>query len=339
MPQSVRFIVSLLVAITASVALVGGVIAQNSSPNPYLVDEGWASELPGREWGSTSAVFPARDGSGNIWVAERCGQNSCVGQDHLDSVFLFDPDGNILTSWGAGLIVWPHGIFVDHDDNVWIADARGDGARGHQVHKFTPEGQLLMSLGTAGVAGKGQNVFDQPNDVLVSPNGSVFVADGHPRDGNNRIVKFEGDGTYTKEWGETGSNPGQFRTPHALAMDSQGLLYVGDRSNRRIQIFDQEGNFIKDWFQFGRASGVFIDQHDMIYVADSESNSRSNEGYSRGIRIASVTDGRIIAFISDPEPDPDNAGTTAAEGVAVDAMGNIYGAEVGPRQVVRYVKR
>ena len=197
MPQSVRFIVSLLVAITASVALVGGVIAQNSSPNPYLVDEGWASELPGREWGSTSAVFPARDGSGNIWVAERCGQNSCVGQDHLDSVFLFDPDGNILTSWGAGLIVWPHGIFVDHDDNVWIADARGDGARGHQVHKFTPEGQLLMSLGTAGVAGKGQNVFDQPNDVLVSPNGSVFVADGHPRDGNNRIVKFEGDGTYT----------------------------------------------------------------------------------------------------------------------------------------------
>jgi sugar lactone lactonase YvrE len=297
----------------------------------------WAPLPDGRSWGSTSAVEISPDGE-TIWALDRCGENTCVGHDDLDTVFQFDKDGNLLTRFGAGMFVWPHGIDVDDQGNVWVADARGEGNRGHQVIKFSPEGEVLMRLGTAGVAGRTEETFDQPNDVLVAPNGDIFVGDGHPANGNNRIVKFSSDGTYITEWGETGSEPGQFHTPHALAMDSQGLLYVGDRSNRRIQVFDQDGEFIRDFYGFGRASGLSIDSNDMLYIADSESNWRRNPGFKRGIRIASVSDGLVVAFIPDPEPDQDNAGTSAAEGVAIDNEGNVYGAEVGPRALRKHVK-
>jgi DNA-binding beta-propeller fold protein YncE len=264
-------------------------------------------------------------------VGERCGENICTGHDVLDSVLLFDPTGNVIRSFGKGMIVWPHGMFVDRDNNVWIADARGDGDKGNQILKFSPDGRLLMKFG--------HDLFNQPSDVLVAPDGSIFVADGHGADGNNRIVKLSADGTYLKEWGSTGSENGEFRDPHALAMDSQGRLFVGDRANSRIQIFDQEGNHLATWTQFGRPSGIFIDANDMMYVADSESNTARNAGWKRGIRIGSARDGWVTAFIPDPEPDPDHSATSGAEGVAVDSQGNVYGAEVGPRRLTRYIRR
>ena len=328
-----------IVGVVTLLATSSVAYAQNPAPNPYRTVEGvWAPLPDGREWGSTSLVEVSPDGE-TIWAVDRCGENTCVGHDDLDVVFQFDKDGNMLKRWGAGMFVWPHGIDVDDDGNVWIADARGEGDRGHQVIKFSSDGDVLMRLGTAGVAGRTQSTFDQPNDVLVAPNGDIFVGDGHPGNGNNRIVKFSSDGTYLMEWGETGSAPGQFRTPHALAMDSQGLLYVGDRSNRRIQVFEQDGTFVRDFYNFGRASGVAIDGDDNIYVADSESNYRRNGGYKRGIRVANISDLRIFAFIPDPEPDQDNSGTSAAEGVAVDNEGNVYGAEVGPRALRKHAKR
>ena len=328
-----------IVGVVTLLATSSVAYAQNHAPNPYRTVEGvWAPLPDGREWGSTSLVEVSPDGE-TIWAVDRCGENTCVGHDDLDVVFQFDKDGNMLKRWGAGMFVWPHGIDVDDDGNVWIADARGEGDRGHQVIKFSSDGDVLMRLGTAGVAGRTQSTFDQPNDVLVAPNGDIFVGDGHPANGNNRVVKFSSDGTYLMEWGETGSAPGQFRTPHALAMDSQGLLYVGDRSNRRIQVFEQDGTFVRDFYNFGRASGVAIDGDDNIYVADSESNYRRNGGYKRGIRVANISDLRIFAFIPDPEPNQDNSGTSAAEGVAVDNEGNVYGAEVGPRALRKHAKR
>ncbi len=329
----------LIAAVVVVAGLVTDGLAQNQAANPYRTVEGWAKLPSGRMWGSTSAVYPARDGSGNLWVAERCGENSCLGKDDLDTVLLFDPSGKLIRSFGAGLFEWPHGIYVDADDNVWVTDARGSSGRGHQVIKFTPQGKELMRLGKAGVAGVGPGELTAPSDVLVAPNGDIFVVDEHGIEGINRVQKFSKDGTFIKQWGKTGTGPGEFLDPHALAMDSQGRLFVGDRKNNRIQIFDQDGNHIASWTQFGRPSGIYIDDNDILYSADSESNFTTNAGWMRGIRIGSVTDGLVTAFIPDPQWEKNVPGTTAAEGVAVDAAGNIYGAEVGPRALKKYEKK
>jgi DNA-binding beta-propeller fold protein YncE len=304
--------------------------------NPYVEVEGWAELPAGREWGAVSAVYP--DGNGNLWVIERCGQNLCAGTD-VDPILLFDSAGRLLRQFGAGMFVWPHGLFVDPDGNVWVTDAGGDGGMGHQVFKFSPEGEVSMTLGMAGVSGDTPDTFFRPSDVLVAPNGDVFVADGHYEDGNNRIVKFASDGSFIKAWGTTGPGPGELKDPHSLAMDSRGRLFVGDRRNNRIQIFDQDGNYIDQWHHFGRPSSIFIAADDTIYVADSESNDERNPGVVRGIRIGNVGDARVTAFIPDPEWDPAFGDTSAAEGVAADAMGNVYGAEVGPQRLTKHVRR
>jgi streptogramin lyase len=308
----------------------------NSLPNPYRTVENWAKLPEGRKWGSTSAVGVDRDG--NVWVAERCGQNSCAGRNEAP-VLEFDPSGRLLKSFGEGMFVFPHGFFVDKDGNVWVTDAQGIEGKGHQVFKFSPDGKVLMTLGKAGVAGDGPDTFNQPSDVVVSPNGDIFVADGHGGNSNARIVKFSRDGKFIKAWGRKGSAPGEFETPHAIDIDSRGRLFVGDRGNNRIQIFDQDGKFLQEWKQFSRPSGIFIESSDTIYVSDSESNTKVNPGWKRGIRIGSAKDGRVTAFIPDPEPDPDKVGTSGAEGVAADSNGNVYGAEVGPRALKKYVKK
>jgi sugar lactone lactonase YvrE len=311
--------------------------AENDAPNPYRTVEGWAKMPAGRTWGSTSAVEVDRDGR-SIWVAERCGANTCAGSD-LPAVLRFDPSGRLAASFGAGMFVFPHGICVDRDGSVWVTDARGRDGKGHQVFKFSPDGKVLLALGKAGVAGEGPDVFNQPSDVAVAPNGDVFVADGHDESSNARIVKFSKDGRFIKAWGRHGKGPGEFEVPHGLAFDSRHRLFVADRGNNRIQIFDQDGKFLEEWKQFSRPSGIYIDKNDVIYVADSESNSKTNPGWKRGIRIGSVKDGKVTAFIPDPEPDPEKVITSAAEGVAADAAGNVYGAEVGTRSLKRYVNK
>ncbi|MYK66250.1 MAG: hypothetical protein F4022_07240, partial [Gemmatimonadetes bacterium] len=244
--------------------------AQHNTTNPFRPIYGWGELPEGREWGSTSAVEIALDG--NIWVAERCGANTCVGSD-VDPILLFDTDGNLLRSFGGGMIAWPHGIDVDHEGNVWVTDAwqRGATTTGHSVLKFSPEGELLMTIGTPGEAGDPPNHLTRPSDVLVAPNGQIYVVDAHDRT-RGRVIRYAADGTYMETWGELGYGPGQFRDPHALAMDSQGRIFVGDRYNNRIQVFDQEGEFLAIWTQFGRPSGLYIDADDNIYVADSESS-------------------------------------------------------------------
>ena len=314
--------------------------AQIDIPNPYVVaSEAWGDLPEGRGWGSISAIDAAPDGR-TVWVADRCGRGSCIGVDDVPMIFQFDLEGRMLASFGAGMIAVPHGLGVDPDGNVWVADAAWLGSPstgvGHVVRKFSPTGALLMTLGEWGVAGDGPDRFNRPSDVLVAPNGDIFVVDGHDADGNNRVVKFDASGRFLDEWGSVGSEAGQFRDPHALAMDSQGRLFVGDRGNHRIQIFDQEGNHLATWTQFGSPSGMFIDSQDVLYVADSDSNAQTNPGWRRGIYIGSARDGWVTAFIADPEPNSDRLVTSGAEGVAVDALGSLYGAEVGPRTLRKY---
>jgi DNA-binding beta-propeller fold protein YncE len=319
----------------------------NDLPNPYSAVENWAKLPEGRTWGSTSGVAADPDGK-SIWVAERCGVAAIPSQikpgapfacdgSRLDPILKFDASGTLVKSFGAGMLLFPHGLTVDRGGNVWVTDGLGKDGKGHQVFKYSPWGDVLLRLGKAGTAGEGPDEFNAPSAVAVAPNGDVFVADGHGGNTNARIVKFTAEGKFIKAWGRKGAQPGEFDTPHALAMDSQGRLFVGDRNNNRIQIFDQDGGFIAQWTQFSRPSGLFIDKDDVLYVADSESESvaKNHDGWKRGIRVGSARDGTVHALI--PDPVERTSGTSAAEGVTADAAGNIYGAEVGPKRLMKYV--
>ena len=332
----------------------------NSAPNPYNTIEGWAKLPEGRTWGSTSAVDIDKDGV-SIWVAERCAANSCLNSG-LDPIMKFDATGKMVASFGRDMFIFPHGIHVDRDGNIWVTDgqdnlpraARGAAAGapppprpakivGHQIYKFSPKGKLLMTLGKAGGA-KGEDFFFQPNDVITTPKGEIIVVEGHSSSdsANARIIKFDKSGKLLKTWGvKKGTGVGEFDQPHALAMDSKGRLFVADRGNDRLLIYDTDMKLVDTWMQFSRISGLFIDKNDMLYAADSESGwvAPEHAAWTRGIRIGSVKDGKVIAFIPDPATvRPPNA-TSSAEGVAVDARGNIYGAEVGQRALKRYVKK
>jgi len=285
-------------------------------------------------------------------VFDRCGAKTCAGSD-VAPIQEFDASGKLLKSFGAGMFIFPHKIYVDRDGNVWVVDDRGVNERertkfpgevgkGHTVVKFSPDGKVLRTFGRPGVAGNPPDALTEPTSVVVAPNGDVFIAEGHsgqrpgaPPDTVARISKFTRDGKFIKSFGRLGSGPVEFRTPHDLALDPDGRLFVADRGNMRIQILDQDGRFIEEWRQFGRPSGIAI-RDGMIYVADSESNGAApHPGWKRGIRIGSLKDGVVRYRIPDPL---ELKGTSAAEGLAVDAAGNVYGGEVGPRQMVKHVK-
>ena len=343
----------------------------NDAPNPYETIEGYFKMPEGRVWGSVSAVDVDRDGK-SIWVAERCQANACYDattntMSPLDPVIKFDSSGKLVHSFGKGMFGSPHGIHIDRDGNVWVTDwqdnfprrARGAAADaplppalppvGHQVVKFSPEGKVLLTLGKPGGNRPGQPAeqtsFYQPNDVITNAAGEIFVSEGHSSSATtvSRIIKFDRTGKFIKEWGKRGTAPGEFDNPHALAWDSKGRLFVADRGNNRIQIFDQDGKLLESgWEQYSRISGLWIDPKDMLYAADSESGSvaPARKDWKRGIRVGSVRDGKdgkVQFFI--PDPSTATSGTLAAEGVAVDGAGNVYGAEVGPRALKKYVKK
>lgn len=377
---------NLVLALAAFAALAGataGMKADEPAPippvndvaNPYNSNHDFFKLPEGRKWGSTSTIDIDKDGK-SIWIAERCGSNSCLdsatGQiKDVGTVMKFDETGKLVKAFGNGLLVFPHGMHVDKQGNVWVTDGQdnaprpargaapaagaaaaprpapvpGPGAgatKGHQVFKFSPDGKLLLTIGKpGGTVAAGECCF-QPNDVITSPDGKfIFIAEGHSSSAGwtAKVMKFDATGKMVKEFGKWGNGDGDFDQPHALAFDSKGLLYVGDRNNNRIQVFDQEGNFKEKFYQFSRPSGIFIDKNDNLYVADSESKSvsRNHQDWLRGIRIGSLKDKKVTAFI--PDPSPDATGTSAAEGVVVDAKGNVFGAEVGPQRVSRYTKK
>lgn len=326
----------------APAALVAQIPAPiNDLANPYRSEDGWAKLPDGRTWGSTAGVDIDPDGV-HLWALDRCGGNSCAGSS-LDPVLKFDPDGNVVESFGGGLMLFPHGIHVDREGNVWVTDGQGPNGtdpnrngKGHVVLKFSPTGELLMTLGTPGVAGDGTGpLLETPCDVVTDMAGNIYVGDGHSGQNPNappntvaRIVKFDRHGNYITHWGGLGSGPGQMRTPHAVDIDSKNRLIVGDRGNNRLQIFELDGTYIGELRQFSRPSGIYITDDDIIYVADSESQfaNSQNPGWQDGIRVGSLMDGIVDYLILGTVPAyPDGSNP---EGVAVDAMGNVYGAVV-----------
>jgi DNA-binding beta-propeller fold protein YncE len=236
---------------------------------------------------------------------------------------------------------------------VWVTDSRGPSAeelkefpgeqnKGSVVIKFSPEGKVLMTLGKPGVRGNPPEALTDPTVVITDPrNGEVYVAESHTdvRDPNliGRISVFDKNGKFLRTMGKTGTGPGEFRTPHALAFDSQGRLIVADRHNHRVQMLTKEGKFLREYDDFGRVSGLAIDKNDTIYASDSESTEKVHPGWQRGIRIGSLTDGKVTMFIPAHKTDsPDGA---QGEGIAVDRAGNVYTAEATLMGVTKYAKQ
>ena len=320
-------------------AVLDGRVPINDLPNPYSSIDGWGKLPDGREWGSTAGVDIDPDGS--LWAIDRSGSNSCAGSA-LDPILKFDADGYVTAAIGGGLFLFPHGLHVDRDGNVWVTDARGptpdnpdSAGKGHVVIKLSPEGAVLLTLGQPGGAGDGTDaLLNTPCDVVTAANGDIFVGDGH--EGQNtddsdtvaRIVKFDSEGNFLASIGHWGAEPGEFKTPHALDIDSRGRLVVGDRGNNRLQVLDLDGNFIEQFKQYSRPSGIYIQDDDTIFVADSESafDEVRNPGWTPAIRVGNLRDGSIDYLIDGTgEAYPEGSNP---EGVAADPQGNVYGAVV-----------
>ena len=318
-------------------------------PNPYRIDETFKPELPPglKALGSVSGVKVGPDN--NVYAFHRCVDNSCTGHNDIPPVLVYSPQGKLLRSMGAGLIVWPHGIAVMPDQSLWLTDATGPNGsdknnpgRGHQVFHVDKNGKVLLTLGKAGVAAESRDAFYAPSDVVIARNGNIFVADGHAAETNARIVKFDKNGKYITAWGTRGKGPGQFEAPHSIAMDSQGRLFVADRPNSRIEIFDQDGKFLTEWKQFGRPSGLFIDKNDTLYVTDTQS-TKDRAGFENGIYIGSAKDGKVTGFIPKIRPESTWQGPgpnhTNMEAIGVAQDGTIYGGDAGLQTVVKFVKK
>lgn len=336
----------------------------NDLPNPYRAERPWGKLPDGRAWGAVSAVAIDNDGK-SVWIADRCGPNpntppnvssflwdSCSNSDAAP-IHKLDGAGNVLISFGANMFVFPHEIRVARDGNLWVIDNRGPNARelkenpasanrGHAVHKFSPSGKLLMTIGTPGKAGDPPEALNEPNSIAENSNGEIYIAEGHqgqapnsPPDTVARISRFSPDGKYLGSFGKFGAGPGEFRVPHNILFDPEDRLVVADRGNMRIQVLDRNGKYISEMKQFSRPSAIVI-KGDTIYVADSESNGTyPHPGWERGIRVGTYAAGTVQYRI----PDLDNLkGTSSAEGMAVDSQGNIYAAEVGARQMVKHLR-
>src|SRR5262245_19684168 len=343
-------------------------------PNPYHLVPDWPT-LPasmkgpnGKKWGEVIRVHVAPNG--NIWVFHRCfndkptGDATCLNRgDGNPPILEFSPAGRLLKHFGVGLFAHPHGFTVDRTGNIWTTDSNAEEtilgmpakkaqgvAMGQTVLKISPTGKLLMTLGRPGVGGIGPDVFDRPTGVAIAASGDIFVSDGHSPNKSNsaRIVKFTKDGTFVKTWGRVGSEPGNFREPHDLYVGgSKGYVYVADRQNNRVQVFDQEGTFIAAWKQFGQPSSVYVDGHDNIYVgatyesvAPGQTALRPTSGSNdRAIVIGDAITGALKYLIPDPGDMSKMTDTgTSASGIAVDAQGNIYAADVGFNNLRKYVR-
>ena len=294
--------------------------------NPYALVDGWPTLPPSIKWGAVINIVP--DGQGGVWVLHRA----------EPPILHIDRAGTVVKSFGEGMFVQSHGLCLDRAGNLWagdsgpFADDPATKGRGFQVFKFSPEGRLLLRLGTAGISKASETSFIGPTACAVNRAGDVFIADGHvPRgrssqaDGD-RIVKYSAEGQFLAAYGKLGSGPSEFDGPHALAFDSQDRLFVADRSNNRVQIFDAQMRFLDDWRHFGRPSGLAILEGDKLFVADSESSrvidgrngeEMRNPGWRTGVRIGSARTGALEFFM-------DATNGPWAEGLGVDASGAIY---------------
>ncbi len=283
---------------------------KSGPPLRYKVVANWAQLPKGWNLGECSGV--AVDRQDNVWVFNR-GPHPVVQ---------FDRNGNMLQSWGEGLVRSSHGMRVDRDGNIWGVDVKG-----HVVMKFSPAGHVLMILGNRqGTPGDNEShyAFNEPTNLAFAPNGDFFVSDGYV---NSRVIKFNKDGEYLTHWGKHGTGDGEFNLVHDVALDSQGRVYVADRSNQRVQIFDSNGRYLGKWTDVGAPWGLdYVARENAIYMCDGLNN-----------RVVKLNlEGQILGVLGSFGKIPGRF--DFAHSIAVDSTGAIYVSEIKNWRVQKFVK-
>ena len=262
-------------------------------------------QLPDR-WtlGPCSAVAVSR--KGEIYVFHR----------GPHPILCFNQDGKFLRSWGDDLIQIAHGLRIDRDDNVWVTDVGG-----HRVYRFDPSGKLLLALGT-GQPGTANDQFDKPTDIAFGPNDEVYISDGY---GNNRVLRFNGQGQLQTSWGMPGNQNGQFHLPHSIVVDREGRVLVGDRENNRIQVFNRDGTWLATSSGFA-PYGLALDPEGRLFVADGRANQVLALDTTGKVRQRIGTTGNRIGQFRMPHM------------LAFDGDGNLFVAEVDGQRVQKFVR-
>jgi DNA-binding beta-propeller fold protein YncE len=291
-----------------SLAVVCGIspvaVAADYPAMQYNADAEWPTLPPGWNFGETVGV--AVDGKGHVYVFHR-GKNP---------IMEFSPDGRLVRSWGEGMFIRAHSIRVDPEGNIWTVDNDT-----HQVLKMDPSGRVRMVLGRYGTSGETDELFNQPTDVGFGPNGEIYVTDGY---GNSRVVKFSKQGRYVTAWGKPGTGEGEFDAPHAVVVDQQGRVYVGDRENYRVQIFDADGKFLTQWKHVGSPWGLDLQPDGTLFMSD---------GHNERILKLNL-DGKVLGTFGRKGRMPGELGYP--HHIGVDSDGNVFAAEIKNQRVQRF---
>jgi peptidylamidoglycolate lyase len=302
----------------------------NYPPEPtvieYVVDPAWPKRPA--DLGPAAAVpGVAVDQQDRIW---------CVDRGEVP-VQIYSAEGDLVGSWGRGQFLGVHSIRLDGQGNVWITDFQS-----HVVKKFTPEGELLLTLGTPGQAGEDDTHFNRPTDTAITPQGDVFVSDGY---GNRRVVHFDPQGKFVKAWGQYGGGPGDFCLPHQIVVDSRGVLYVADRNSGRIQLFDQQGRFLDQWSHLIMPCGLWISPLDELWVCGSSPQWWRKDGQypppKDQIFMRFSTDGRVqqlwtVPVGRDGQEQPGECNWLHC--LASDSKGNLYAGDINGRRLQKFVR-
>jgi hypothetical protein len=291
----------------------------------WAVEPRWPERPRGLVWGHVPGI--AVDARDNVYVFTRA----------EPPVQVYDAAGKYQRGWGTGHIKNAHHIKIDGEGNVWITDIGH-----HVVEKYTPEGKLLLSLGTRGTAGRDRTHFNRPTDVAVTADGDIYVSDGY---GNARVVHFTKDGQYVNEWGELGSGPGQFSIPHAIAADSKGRIYVADRNNARVQVFDRKGKLLDTWGDLIIPWGFCLTKDDHLWVCGSSPMQWRKEDSALGcppkdqIFMKFSPQGKLVQLLTLPKgldglERPGEVNWVHC--IAVDSRGNLYLGDIIGRRAQKF---
>lgn len=293
----------------------------------YQVVPDWPQRPADLKWRYVTGVTV--DAKDQVWIL-----NAIKPQ-----IQIYSSDGKFIDAWGSDLFKNPHFLRLDREGNVWAADY---GA--HVVMKFSPKGELMLTLGTPGVAGADDTHLNRPTDMAFAPNGDVFVTDGY---GNNRIVHFDAQGKFVKAWGSLGVEAGQLSQPHSIAMDSKGLLYVAERNNCRVQVFDQSGKSLAQWRHLINPWALHITDRDEVLICGSSParwGPRHNLGNppSDQLLIKFDTTGRALelwTFPLAPEGTQVPGQLDWCHGLGVDSQGNLYIGDVADNSLTHRVQK